>query len=58
MGIPTKELKALLQKSGNCCAFPNCGEPLLQERTDSEDPVILSKITNIVAESLPLSIPN
>jgi hypothetical protein len=52
MSIPTKELKALLQKSGNRCAFPNCPEVLLQESADAEDPVILSKIAHIVAESL------
>ena len=52
MTIPTKELKALLQKSGNRCAFPYCGEVLLGEGTDVEDPVILSKIAHIVGESL------
>jgi hypothetical protein len=52
MNIPTKELKALLQKSGNRCAFPNCAEPLLQEVSNAEDPIILSKIAHIVAESL------
>jgi hypothetical protein len=40
MSIPTKELKALLQKSGNRCAFPNCGEILLHEGEDSDDQVV------------------
>lgn len=51
MDIPIKELKALLQKSGNRCAFSNCGEVLLEEGTDAGDPVVLSKIAHIVAES-------
>ena len=51
MSIPTKELKALLQKSGNRCALPNCGEILLHEGEDSDDQVVLSKIAHIVAES-------
>ncbi len=51
MSIPVKELKALLQKSGNRCAFPDCGEVLLLEGTDTEDLVILSKVAHIVAES-------
>jgi hypothetical protein len=50
MSIPIKELKALLQKSGNRCAFPNCGEALLLEGANADDPVILSKIAHIVAE--------
>lgn len=51
MDIPIKELKALLQKSGNRCAFSNCGEVLLEEGTDAGDPVVLSKIAHILAES-------
>ena len=52
MSIPIKELKALLQKSGNRCAFPGCGEILLHECDETDDPVVLSKIAHIVAESL------
>ena len=52
MSILTKELKALLQKSCNRCAFPNCDEILLHEGTEAGDPVILSKIAHIVAENL------
>ncbi len=51
MSISTKELKALLQKSGNRCAFPSCSEVLLHKEADNEDPVILSKIAHIVADS-------
>ena len=52
MSIPTKELKALLQKSGNRCAFPNCGEVLLLEGSDFVDPVVLSKVAHIVGERI------
>ena len=51
MSISTRELKALLQKSGNRCAIPNCGEILLHEGVDFDDHVILSTIAHIVAES-------
>jgi hypothetical protein len=51
MSIPTKELKALLQKSGNRCAFPDCGELLLHEGGETDEQVVLSKIAHIVAES-------
>ena len=51
MSIPIKELKALLQKSGNRCAFPDCGEILLHEGGEADEQVVLSKIAHIVAES-------
>ena len=51
MSIPIIELKALLQKSGNRCAFPKCGEILLHEGEETDDRVVLSKIAHIVAES-------
>lgn len=51
MDISLTELKALLQKSGNRCAFPTCGEVLLHDRNDFSDPVILSKVAHIVAKS-------
>jgi len=51
MAIPTTELKALLQKSGNRCAIPNCGDVLLRDGTDAEDPIVLGKIAHIVADS-------
>lgn len=52
MGIPISELKALLQKSGNRCAFPRCGEVLLHEDAEIGDSVVLSKIAHIVGQSL------
>ena len=51
MSIAIKELKALLQKSGNRCAFPRCGELLLQEGESIDDSVILSKVAHIIAQS-------
>src|SRR5262245_29716000 len=51
MAIPTTELKALLQKSGNRCAFPNCGDVLLHDGTDADNQIVLSKIAHIVADS-------
>ena len=51
MDIPLSELKALLQKSGNRCAFPKCGALLVEDGMDVEDPVVLSKIAHIVART-------
>jgi len=52
MSITTKELKALLQKSGNRCAFPECGELLLYtDKENIDEKTILSNIAHIVAQS-------
>ena len=51
MSIALKELKALFLKSGNRCAFSDCGETLLLEDDSLEAPVNLNNIAHIVAES-------
>ena len=49
MAISPSDLKALLQKSGNRCAFPGCPTLLsIQESDDST--VILSNVAHIVAQ--------
>ena len=49
MAISPADLKALLQKSGNRCAFPGCPAVLtIQESDDST--VILSNVAHIVAQ--------
>jgi hypothetical protein len=50
MAISTSDLKILLQKSGNRCAFPNCGKILTNTDTESDETVILSNIAHIVAQ--------
>ena len=52
MSIASKDLKLLLQKSGNRCAFPDCGELLIHVDPDNVDEkTILSNIAHIVAQS-------
>jgi hypothetical protein len=51
MAITSKDLKLLLQKSGNRCAFPNCGELLIHADSDNVDEqTVLSNIAHIVAQ--------
>jgi hypothetical protein len=51
MSIPQKDLRVLFQRSGNICAFPDCGE-LLTSPDEGEDPnVVLSEVAHIVAKS-------
>lgn len=52
MSIAIRDLKALLQKSGNRCAFPGCGAPLLLDQSEWEGPVVLSEIAHIVGEKI------
>lgn len=51
MPVPLKELKALLLRSGNRCAFPACGEVLVLSGGDPENPVVIGEVAHIVAES-------
>ncbi|MBI5954032.1 MAG: hypothetical protein HY865_20440 [Chloroflexi bacterium] len=51
MTITSKDLKLLLQKSGNRCAFPNCGELLIHADSDNiDEQTVLSNIAHIVAQ--------
>ncbi|MGA2504989.1 MAG: HNH endonuclease signature motif containing protein [Anaerolineales bacterium] len=52
MSISSKDQKILLQKSGNRCAFPGCGESLLFVNTDdNNEKTVLSNIAHIVART-------
>src|SRR6266446_8867343 len=51
MSVSLPELKALLLKSGNRCAFPGCGSVLFQSGDDIESVVNRSEIAHIVAQS-------
>lgn len=50
MSVPLPELKALLLKSGNRCAFPNCGKVLFKDGDTPEDAVNRSEVAHIVAQ--------
>lgn len=50
MTPPVSELKILLLKSGNRCAFPECGKELFPVGADPADAVNRSEIAHIVAE--------
>jgi hypothetical protein len=49
MTISPSDLKALLQKSGNRCAFPGCASVLTVQESD-DSTVILSNVAHIVAQ--------
>lgn len=50
MTITQPDLKALAQKSGNRCAFPECGALLLEPGLNEQEQVILSNIAHIVGK--------
>jgi hypothetical protein len=50
MTPPMKDLKLLLQRSGNRCAFPSCGKILDHPGTTLDDPVVLSEVAHIVSQ--------
>lgn len=50
MGIPWSELKLVLQKSGNICAFPGCRKLLTADASPSDRPVVLGDVAHIVGE--------
>lgn len=53
MSISTSDLKVLFAKSGNRCAFPNCGKLLFEDVTEIDDSIVnRSEIAHIVAQSL------
>jgi hypothetical protein len=51
MAISQSDLKLLFQKSGNRCAFPNCGKQLFIQEDNQEKPTLISNIAHIVAQS-------
>jgi hypothetical protein len=48
--IPDKQMKLLLQRSGDVCAFPSCENILSADATDLDDAVILGEMAHIAGE--------
>ncbi|MDL1867473.1 HNH endonuclease [Betaproteobacteria bacterium PRO4] len=51
MSIAASDLRLLFQRSGNRCAFPNCGE-VLTLQINGDDMVATSEVAHIVSRSL------
>ena len=51
MDIPAKEQRILLLLSGNRCAFPGCGNALVQHVGPMKRPVVTGQIAHIISES-------
>lgn len=49
--IPEKEAKLLYLQSGCLCAFPGCGQRLIEPGTPGDDPAIIAEVAHIVAGS-------
>lgn len=52
MGIASSELRLVLQKSGNICAFPNCRKLLTADASPVDRPVVLGDVAHIIGESI------
>jgi hypothetical protein len=48
--IPSKQMKLLLKRSGNRCAFPECRELLSADATNFDDAVNLEEMAHIAGE--------
>lgn len=51
MAVPLADQTKLFARSGNICAFPECGRVLVTLAADDGRPVLLGEIAHIVAES-------
>ncbi|MYS20489.1 hypothetical protein GA0115240_120411 [Streptomyces sp. DvalAA-14] len=51
MAVPVAQQRKLTQRSGNICAFPECGLLLTAEGTQEDPVVVLGEIAHIVGES-------
>ncbi len=49
--ISQKEMKILCLQSGGVCAFPGCGERLVQDEHEGAESVIIGEAAHIVADS-------
>ena len=48
---PDKEWKIVLARSGGICAFPACGNPLIEPGSGEDEPAFIGEIAHIVADS-------
>lgn len=46
-----RDIKLLFGKSGMYCAFPSCGQRLLEPETDADEEAVLANIAHIVAHA-------
>ncbi|MCX4481556.1 hypothetical protein OOK44_34825 [Streptomyces cellulosae] len=51
MAVPVAQQRKLTQRSGNICAFPECGLLLTAQGTPQDPVVVLGEMAHIVAES-------
>ncbi|WP_326759055.1 hypothetical protein OHB35_14800 [Streptomyces phaeochromogenes] len=51
MAVPVAQQRKLTQRSGNICAFPECGLLLTAQGTAEDPVVVLGEMAHIVAES-------
>ncbi|MFE6555169.1 HNH endonuclease [Streptomyces sp. NPDC057746] len=51
MAVPIAQQRKLTQRSGNICAFPECGLLLTAQGTPEDPVVVLGEMAHIVAES-------
>jgi len=51
MSVPLTEQRILQIRSGNRCAFPGCGAPLVKPGTFGTRPVVIGEIAHIVSET-------
>jgi hypothetical protein len=51
VAVAISELRKLLQRSGNVCAYPGCTVRLTSAGTGSDPVVVVSEVAHIVAES-------
>lgn len=49
MSIGTKDRKILWTRSGNCCAFPGCGQHLVERGSEADGDVVIGQEAHIVA---------
>lgn len=50
MGAPTHQKMVLAMKSGNMCAFPDCGKALSADATDKDPSAVLGEAAHIFGE--------
>jgi hypothetical protein len=51
MSIASSELRLVLQKSGNVCAFSDCRKLFTADASSTDRPVVLGDVAHIIGES-------
>lgn len=51
MGAPNHQKIILAMKSGNICAFPDCGKSLSADATDADQAAVLGEAAHIYGEN-------